>query len=106
MTDMQKKKSRSQVDTIVFVSCIAVSLLLVASHWFYLGNLHHRIGDVAWNGLFQIFGNFFAFLGSIVILVMAITRKISLIIGVFSALVMGLAAAFCFSNAFGTMMSI
>ncbi|MFK7816261.1 MAG: hypothetical protein AB8B92_07990 [Gammaproteobacteria bacterium] len=106
MIDEQQKKTLSQVDIIILASCIVVSLLLVASHWFYLGNLHHRIGDVAWNELFQIFGNFAAFIGSIAILVKTLKGKISGITGVFSALIMGLTAAYCFSSAFSTMMSI
>ncbi len=90
----------------MLIASVAFTLLLIASHWFYLENLHHRIGGVAWNGLFQIFGNLFAGIVAISILTAVFTSRIPRWVGLFSAAMLGLTAAYCFFRSFGMMMSI
>ena len=107
MTDEQNPHSRkTPLDGAVLIGSIAYTLLLIASHWFYLGNIHHRIGGVAWNSLFQIFGNFFAIFVAISILAATFAGRISRWRGFFSATLLGLTAGYCFFRSFGMMMSI
>ena len=102
----QKANSVLVLDRFVLIGCVVFTLVLVASHWFFMENLHHRIGGVAWNALFQIFGNLFAGFASLGIIVTSFTGKISRRIGIPSALLLGLTAGYCLFRSFGVMMSI
>jgi hypothetical protein len=94
------------MNTRVVLGTLASIVLLTASHWFFLENVHHRIWGVAWGGLFQIFGNLLAGTASIWIGALAFFKRVSPSIGIMAALSLGLTAGYCFLHSFGLMMSI
>lgn len=98
MNEEQQKKSRT-LSAIVLAGSIALALILAVAHWVYLEDIHR-------GGLFQLFGNFFAGMLSLVILAIAMAGKFSRLVGVVSAFLIAGTAGYCLLNSLGLMMSI
>ena len=105
VTSKQDRRA-TRIDWCILGCAIAISILLAVSHWFFLENIHHRIGGVAWNALFQIFGNLFSGAASVVILLMTMLGKVSRVLGVISSLLLGMTAGCCLLKSLGIMMSV
>jgi hypothetical protein len=101
-----KSRDRTNVGLLVAIGCIAFTVILVASHWFFLGNPNHRIGGVAWNALFQIFGNLFGGFTAVVVIAISFFGKISKPINIPLALILGSTSIYCFFQSFGILLSV
>ncbi len=100
------KIPKSQLNRYVLLGSLVFASLLVASHWFFVENVHHRVFGVAWNALFQIFGNGAGAFAALVIGIGTVGRGISWRVGIPATLLLGGIAGYCFLRSFGMMMSI
>ena len=99
-------RAQKTANATVAAGAALFALALWASHWFFLENIHHRIGGIAWNSLFQIFGNFFAMLVAIWLLAATYSGRVNRIVGLAAALALGLTGGCCLFRSLGMMMSI
>jgi len=83
--------------------CIVGALLLLASHWLFLENLHNRVHGVlpGLNVIIQVFGSLFAVFVSLAILIAAIAGKCTRLFGFVSAFLLGSVACYCLATSFG-----
>ncbi len=99
-------RSASRLDLFVAIACFAVTTLLVSSHLFFLENPNHRIGGIAWNALFQLFGNALAALSAFAVFLAAFSAKLSRSVFIPLAMAMGLTATYCLVRSFAIMMGV
>ncbi len=76
------------------------------SLWLFLEDPHHRIGGVAWNGLFQALVVPLGALLSIIVFLSAAAGTLPRRSGVLVALAMGATALYCIRSVFSILMGV
>jgi hypothetical protein len=102
----EPKDQKDRSGAIIATACLISSVLLVLSLWLFLDDPHHRIGDVAWNGLFQIFAVPSALLFSVVIFIASVFGTIPRRVCLPASILLFLLAAYSLKRVFPVLLSI
>ena len=102
---LENMKMTSDYKQLVFAVCY--SCILLISYIVFRYNPEWRIGGIAWNNLFLIFGPTIGSLVLIVIFIFSWTKKqINLVVLVISIIQLLIVSTLCFIKAFNIMMGI
>lgn len=97
---------QSKFDRIPVIAGGVFSLALLASLWLFLAQPNQRIAGIAVNALFLIFGCALSPMMSIYILVKTIRQSVPISIGLPTAFLVCVVAAYCVYHSFSIFLSV